>query len=546
MKSIRGSLIIVLFVGGCATAPYPSVHRPQDLRSHLTGDPSDLSLLQRYGSEGDLIWVETENNQRGYVFEEDLLQMARVREAIKTPLTIRKEPVQEIPEEGEEPRYDVPIVINERVEHFVEFFLTDHREYFAKWLARSTRYLPMMRKIFREQGLPEDLVYLAMVESGFSPRAYSRAKAMGIWQFIAPTGRRYGLEINSWVDERRDPVKATYAASQYLKDLHEMFGSWYLAAAAYNAGEGKVSRAIARHDTDDFWKLAEYRYLRRETKDYVPKFIAATLIAKNPEKYGFVGVPYEEPLQYDEVSVEGSYDLQVIAQAAGTTSEMVTFLNPELRRNATPPYSKEYPIKLPPGTGELALLRLASIPPQERNLYVEHRVRRGETLGAIAARYGVRTSDVVHLNRLSSANKIYVGQELRIPTGSQTPIVMEAKYSPEPKTSVIRHRVRRGESLWSVAKLYGVSVTELKRWNDLGRGSVVYAGQRLKIYTSGKSPLAENQDFVFHEVRNGENLTRIANRYGVTISQIQQWNGMGRRTKIYPGTQLKIFTSDPI
>ena len=550
MKLVRGPLfaILVMLIGGCATTPSYHVHRPQDLPSYLAGESFDLSLLQYYGSQGDLLLVEAEGKQKGYVFEEDLLQLVRVRDAIKAPLTVRRESVEGVSKERGEPSYDVPIVINERVEHFVDFFLTDHREYFSKWLARSTRYLPMMRKIFREEGLPEDLVYLAMVESGFSPKAYSRARAVGIWQFIEPTGRKYGLEINSWVDERRDPVKATYAAARYLKDLHEMFGSWYLAAAAYNAGEGKVSRAIARHDTNDFWKLAEYRYLRTETKDYVPKFIAATLIAKNPEKYGFVGISYEDPLQYDEVSVKGSYDIHVISQAAGTTAEMVTLLNPELRRYATPPYAKGYVVKLPPGTGDLALGRLASISPQERHLYAEHRVRRGETLSTIAARYGVRTSDVVQFNRLSSANKIYVGQELRIPTGPVTSTVVQAKYSTEePKTTgTIRHKVRSGESLWSIAKLYGVSVTELKRWNDLGRGSMVYTGQGLKIYTSENSSLAENQGFVLHEVKYGDNLTRIASRYGVTISQIQEWNRMGRRTKIYPGTQLKIYASDQI
>ncbi|MGZ3536586.1 MAG: lytic transglycosylase domain-containing protein, partial [Thermodesulfobacteriota bacterium] len=196
----------------------------------------------------------------------------------------------------EEPGLDIPIVINGRVEQFIQFFQTTIRHKFITWLARSEKYIPFMKGVLKEHGLPEDLVYLSLIESGFDPNAYSRAKAVGLWQFMYFTGKRYGLRSNWWVDERRDPEKSTIAAAKYLKDLYEMFACWYLAAAGYNAGEYKIINAIKRYKTEDFWKLANYRYLKRETKDYVPLMIAATLVAKEPEKYGFTGVEYQEPL----------------------------------------------------------------------------------------------------------------------------------------------------------------------------------------------------------------------------------------------------------
>lgn len=531
-------LLILLLQGSCVSIPSVEGGEEKSLGDILTRESPPFSLIEDSGAGDDLVVVEMGAHQKGYLFKEDLLQtVEKPRLSIQYPL------------DSQDPQsFDVPIVINERVEYFIRFFTTQHREHFTKWLSRSSRYLPMIRQIFREYGLPEDLAYLAMIESGFSTRAYSRAHAVGIWQFISSTARKYGLRIDGWVDERRDPVKSTYAAARYLSDLHQLFGSWYLAAAAYNAGEGRISRGLRRHDADDFWQLAQYRYLRRETRDYVPKFVAAMLIAKDPERYGFIGIRYEEPLQYEEISIDGSYSLSVIAEASGTTTEMIRLLNPELRRYATPPDRKSYSLRLPPGTGELALTRLAAIPPEERSVYAEHRVQRGETLSLIAGRYGVQVNDIVQLNRLRSPHRIKAGQKLLIPTRGISSVVPANYVVDENGGRVITHKVRRGESLWLISKLYNVSVRQLKRWNNIGRGSLIHPGDRLKIYLgSSHSEYAQNGGIVLHRVERGESLWSIANRYGVTVSQIQQWNGLGHQTRIYPGDSLKIYTvADPI
>ena len=215
----------------------------------------------------------------------------------------------------------VPLVMNDRVQDWINYFQGPSHERFERYLMRSGKYIPMIKRILRQYGLPEDLVYLAMIESGFNPHAYSRARATGTWQFIYRTGVRYGLRADNWIDERRDPEKSTIAAAKYLKDLYDQFNDWYLAAAGYNAGEGKIHRAIRKYRTEDFWEMSRQRYLRRETKDYVPKMIAAALISKNPGRYGFSHVKYEEPIPFEEVPIETPIDLRVAAQCAGVTYE---------------------------------------------------------------------------------------------------------------------------------------------------------------------------------------------------------------------------------
>ena len=237
-----------------------------------------------------------------------------------------------------------------------------------------------MRNLLKENGLPEDLVYLALIESGFNPYAYSRSKASGPWQFIYLTGKKYGLKVNWWVDERRDPEKSTIAAAKYLKDLYDMFECWYLAAAGYNAGENKIVSAMKRYRTEDFWELAKYRYLKQETRDYVPQMIAAALIAKDPEKYGFIGIEYQEPLRYEKVRVPKVTDLRLIAKACEITVEELKDLNPELLRWCTPPDNPDYEIKIPFGKKELFLKNFESLQPEEKIQFKTHIVKKGETL----------------------------------------------------------------------------------------------------------------------------------------------------------------------
>ncbi|MGA2318015.1 MAG: transglycosylase SLT domain-containing protein [Thermodesulfobacteriota bacterium] len=329
-----------------------------------------------------------------------------------------------------DPEFDIPIVINDKVEQFIQFFQTTIRDKFITWLARSEKYIPFMKSVLKEYGLPEDLVYLSLIESGFDPYAYSRAKAVGLWQFISPTGKRYGLRVNWWVDERRDPEKSTIAAAKYLKDLYEMFACWYLAAAGYNAGEYKIINAIKRYRTDDFWKLTKHRYLKRETKDYVPLMIAAALVAKDPEKYGFIDVEYQEPLRYEKVKVPELTDLSLIARACETSLEEIKDLNPELRRGVTPPNETEYEIKIPFGGKDLFLENFEALQPLKKFQFKTHLVKKGESLKGIVKHYRVDLEPLLEINHLDKTSWISKGETLLIPISKDEvmgPLVMAKK-----------------------------------------------------------------------------------------------------------------------
>ena len=314
-----------------------------------------------------------------------------------------------------EPDFDIPIVINARVEEFIQIFQTTLREKFVTWLARSGKYIPIMKRLLKEQGLPEDLVYIALIESGFNPYAYSRSKAVGPWQFIYLTGKKYGLKVNWWVDERRDPEKSTIAAARYLKDLYETFACWYLAAAGYNAGEYKIVKAMKRYRTEDFWRLTKVRYLKRETKDYVPLMIAAALVAKDPEKYGFTDVEYQKPLRYEKVRVPELTGLSVVANACEASLEEIKDLNPELRRGVTPPNENDYEIKIPFGRKDLFEVTFQILQAYEKFEFKTHLVKKGETLKGIAKLYRVDLEPLLELNHLTKATPISKGTILSIP-----------------------------------------------------------------------------------------------------------------------------------
>lgn len=325
-----------------------------------------------------------------------------------------------------EPRFDIPIVVNGQVEHCIVLFQTRIREKFVTWLSRSGKYSPFMRNLLREQGLPEDLVYMALIESGFDPYAYSRSKAVGPWQFIDRTGKRYGLKVNWWVDERRDPEKSTIAAAKYLKDLYEMFACWYLAAAGYNAGEYKIIRAMKRYRTEDFWTLTKHQYLKRETKNYVPLMIAAAIVAKDPEKYGFAGIEYEEPLRYEKVKVRELTDLSHIAKACEISVEEIKDLNPELRRGVTPPNEPEYEIKIPFDKASLFAKNFEAMQPFEKFPFRTHTVKKGETLRGIAKLYRVDLEPLLEINYLNKTSALTKGTDLLIPISKDEQIRLPA------------------------------------------------------------------------------------------------------------------------
>ena len=385
--------------------------------------------------------------------------------------------------------FDIPIVINAKVEQFIQYFQTRGKKVFSNWLARSERYIPFMRNLLKESGLPEDLVYLALIESGFNPYAYSRAKASGPWQFIYLTGKRYGLMSNWWIDERRDPEKSTIAAAKYLKDLYDIFECWYLAAAGYNAGERKIAAAMKRYRTEDFWELTKYRYLKRETKDYVPQMIAAALIAKDPEKYGFSGIEYLEPLRYEKVKVPEVTDLRLIAQACEVTLDEIKELNPELSRWCTPPNFPDYEIKIPFGKKELFSKNFETLYSGERFQFKTHLVKKGDTFSKIAKLYQVDLQPILEMNRLSKRSRLTVGMNLLIP--------LPKDESPKPdrvakKRSGATHRgskpaeamiytIKKGDTLWSIANETGVNLGALSRWNNLYPEKKLTPGDKLKI-----------------------------------------------------------------
>ncbi len=318
----------------------------------------------------------------------------------------------------------VPIVVNRNVVSFLNYFQTRGRKYFTKWLERSPDYMVMLQDILREQAVPVDLSYIALIESGLNPKAKSRAKAVGMWQFIKGTAKKFGLRVDWWIDERMDPEKATYAAARYFKTLYGEFGSWYLAAAGYNAGEGRIRGAVRKHRTDDFWELASYkRPLKRETREYVPKYIAAMLIAKDPASFGFDEMDLSAGRVYDKAPVPAATDLRVIALAAGTTVEEIQRINPELLRWFTPPDYPGYEIKLPSGTREAFLENFSKVPLPERISFHMHKVKRADTISKIAKQYKTDTKAILYLNNMKGARNLRVGSTIAVPVRANVPVV---------------------------------------------------------------------------------------------------------------------------
>jgi membrane-bound lytic murein transglycosylase D len=356
-------------------------------------------------------WLESENESETNVKAPEpplIIESANDPNSAKLPEYRRKN----------EPSFDIPIVVNDRVKQFIGYFQTKIRHKFSTWLSRSEKYIPFMRNILKEHGLPQDLVYMSLIESGFDPHAYSRAKAVGLWQFISPTGKRYGLRQNWWIDERRDPEKSTIAAARYLGDLYGMFTCWHLAAAGYNAGENKIIKAIKRYRTDDFWKLTNQKFLKQETKDYVPLMMAAALVAKDPEQYGFTDVEYEAPLKYEKVKVPSLTGLSHVAKACETSLEEIKDLNPELRREVTPPNENGYEVKIPFGKSDLFQDNFEAMRPNEKSPFKTHLVKKGETLKGIAKAYRVDLEPLLEINRLTKTSRLSKGMTLLIPVAA--------------------------------------------------------------------------------------------------------------------------------
>ncbi|MDH3734532.1 MAG: LysM peptidoglycan-binding domain-containing protein [Gemmatimonadota bacterium] len=510
-RQTAAAVLLAVLSGACATNPAP-VNGPGPAAAGANGEPLEQIPTEPPAPlplEADSLLVETVVEK----VVEETLQPDPAPEAFEGPTdeeidaTLREllgsDPV-DVVRDPEEVENRLPLEMNDRVEAWINYFQNVIPDRFGLYLERKGRYEPMIREKLRDRGMPQDLIYLSLIESGMSPNAYSRAAAVGLWQFIRSTGRMYDLEVSFWVDERRDPELATEAALSYLSDLHDRFGSWYLAAAAYNGGPGRVSRGLARTGGGTFWDLADARLLRSETRNYVPKIIAAAMIGHDPERYGFERLVSDEPIEYEIVSVPDATSFDVLAEAAGTDEETIRDLNPQFPQKVTPP-DRRVDLKVPDGSGERFQLAYVEIPEDERVTWTFHVVQRGHTLGWIGEAYGVSVTALRAANGNIDPRRLQVGQQLVIPrparpaarspqtgdpsessSGDQSASASSASSSDVGGETRVEEQgtrtivVQRGDSLWTIARRHSVSTSDLMRWNDL-QSTVIKPGDRLQV-----------------------------------------------------------------
>lgn len=486
--------------------------------------------------------------------------------------------------------YDFPVVMNKQVAMYMDLFQNKQRNLFQGWLRRSGKYRSLMEGQLDKKGLPTDLIYLSMIESGYNQRAYSRAHAVGLWQFMRATGAQYELTIDEYVDERRNAEKSTLAAATFLSDLYKEFGDWHLAVAAYNAGPGKIKNGLKKYNVDNFWDLAKYDYLSLETKRYVPKLIAAIIIARQPEKFGFGELAYERPIVFDTVKVGPGMSLDAISIIAGTDTATIKELNQELRLGKTPANTSQYTVKIPAGSKQLAASNMERLHSYVSTSYKTHTVRKRETLAQICKKYDINSTTILNVNNLRST-RLKTGTKLRVPFS-------EVKYRLLPegdesllaafKDDLVLHRIKKGETISTISKKYCVPTDMIVAWNGLKNAKTIRTGQQLALYIEGaakkqnstqrivasttklvkavdtaaapdpeekisvapptlkprkksvhavSSQTAANNSW--YQVKDGDSLWAISRKFNISADKLKEWNNLAS-DRLQPGNRLKM------
>ncbi len=556
-KIFRGILLVLFafLINGCANTSQVTL-KPEP----PTGE---LALVEEsHSAETDLIVDDPE----GMCLDEELVALSQTGIWDKTTLQESFTPIEAIIS-------DFPLVYNKQVQFYLDLFQNGQRKNFALWLARSTVYRELIEVELANAGLPKDLLYLAMIESGFNQVALSRAKAVGLWQFMAGTAKQYQLRIDQHLDERRDALKSTRAAANYLADLYQEFGDWHLAVAAYNGGPGRIRNGMNKHQVDNFWDLAGKQYLPLETVRYVPQLIAALLIAKQPEKFGFTDIEYLAPLRYANLTVPPGLSLEAVALVSGSSVKEIKRLNQELRHNRTPPNLGDYQVKIPRVSLALAEKNLSRLHATADTGYLTHTIAAGETLAQICKRYDINRTTLLKANNLRSA-KLIAGKNLRIPHNTVNYILLpegsKGKQMMANKENLILHRVAKGETVSAIAGRYNVPIELVGIWNGLNSRLTIRAGQQLALYLNQQvqstEPLTvaaaskgeddrtrlkasqqkikkgpgQSGGYQVYSVRRGDSLWTIARRLGTSLEDIRKWNNL-KSDRLAPGDTLKIL-----